>query len=622
MELNFDGVPPDIVADSDLICSLPTAFRRGDVRERSKGVAVAESLPGHSLPVHQVPFSVAGAWMSLSRVPAAHHHGESAPSGQGFRWRSHRCGGWTLGEVHVDAADQTRIEPGLLTWECPDGTSAQVTFDGTTALRFEASTTIRVILHGEVELAHDDVGHIVLTTLHGRQRYLVRTAGARVDVDVEGSAARPFARALTISPAVEASLAAESAPGRGGSAGSSTPIDGKGMTLVLSEAPSRRLAASDIELKSGGVAAAAATWARVFDEFRAPLLEGVTLPAGLGELAAYVLWSSIVDPAGGLRRRTVLMSKNWMDRAWGWDTCFNAVGLYGHDELALDQALTMLDHPDADGMLPDCVDDRGPLHVFTKPPMQGWALRRLLDRGVNPSDQVLTHALDALTRWTQWWRDGVGTRGYEHGFDSGWDNSTAFDHGSPMLSPDIATYLTIQLDTQALIADRLGRAHQATQFRADADRLARWVIDELWRGDGFVVRTPAGEQESTSLLTLVPLALGDRLPEGIRVAMVARLRRFIGRYGLATEELVSPHYHADDYWRGPMWAPPTVLIIEALAARESTLARDLVKRYTAACQVGGMAENHDPNHGAGYRDPAYTWTAAGLLAVHRAILRG
>ena len=45
------------------------------------------------------------------------------------------------------------------------------------------------------------------------------------------------------------------------------------------------------------------------------------------ELAAYVLWSTTVDPGGLLRRLTVLMSKHWMDKVWSWDHCFNALAL-------------------------------------------------------------------------------------------------------------------------------------------------------------------------------------------------------------------------------------------------------------------------------------------------------
>ena len=45
------------------------------------------------------------------------------------------------------------------------------------------------------------------------------------------------------------------------------------------------------------------------------------------ELAAYVLWSATVRPAGFLTDPAVLMSKHWMDKVWSWDHCFNALAL-------------------------------------------------------------------------------------------------------------------------------------------------------------------------------------------------------------------------------------------------------------------------------------------------------
>ena len=35
-------------------------------------------------------------------------------------------------------------------------------------------------------------------------------------------------------------------------------------------------------------------------------------------------------------------------------------------------------------------------------------------------------------------------------------------------------------------------------------------------------------------------------------------------YGLATELPTSPHYLDDGYWRGPIWAPATVLVEDGL----------------------------------------------------------
>jgi len=46
--------------------------------------------------------------------------------------------------------------------------------------------------------------------------------------------------------------------------------------------------------------------------------------------------------------------------------------------------------------------------------------------------------------------------------------------------------------------------------------------------------------------------LGERLPPGVRGALVARIRRFLTEWGLATEQVDSPLYESDGYWRGPI----------------------------------------------------------------------
>jgi glycogen debranching enzyme len=119
------------------------------------------------------------------------------------------------------------------------------------------------------------------------------------------------------------------------------------------------------------------------------------------------------------------------------------------------------------------------------------------------------------------------------------------------------------------------------------------------------------------LLPFTPLLLGKRLPQGVRDALVAGLTRpgrFITEHGLATESVASPLYEPDGYWRGPIWAPSTMLLVEGLAAvGEEPLARELSRKFCELVARSGPAENFDALTGAALRDPAYTWTASVLL---------
>jgi glycogen debranching enzyme len=154
---------------------------------------------------------------------------------------------------------------------------------------------------------------------------------------------------------------------------------------------------------------------------------------------------------------------------------------------------------------------------------------------------------------------------------------------------------------------------------ADATQAA--LLDELWTGDRFVARSAHGGATwtSASLLDLMPVVLGEHLPQGIGDALADRIESHLTAYGLATELPTSPHYLDDGYWRGPIWAPSTVLIEDGLRrAGHDRLADEISTRFRALCETSGFAENFDALTGVGLRDRAYTWTAAGYLLLAEA----
>jgi glycogen debranching enzyme len=85
---------------------------------------------------------------------------------------------------------------------------------------------------------------------------------------------------------------------------------------------------------------------------------------------------------------------------------------------------------------------------------------------------------------------------------------------------------------------------------------------------------------------------------------------------LATELTDSPHYTSDGYWRGPIWAPCTLIAVAGLAALgEKKLVRDIARRFCRLCALSGFAENFDALTGAPLRDTAYTWTSSTFLVL-------
>ncbi|WP_430781559.1 amylo-alpha-1,6-glucosidase [Actinoplanes sp. G11-F43] len=349
--------------------------------------------------------------------------------------------------------------------------------------------------------------------------------------------------------------------------------------------------------------------------------EAVAPRTPAAELAAYVLWSATVRPAALVTRPAVLMSKHWMDKVWSWDHCFTAIALAAGDPgLAWDQFQLPFDHQDPGGALPDSITHSEVLYNFVKPPIHGWALQRLRQRLPGPVDRAeLERTYQRLARWTRFWLEsrrapGADLPHYTHGNDSGWDNATTFDGGRVVQSADLAAFLVVQLRCLADLAAELGEP--AGPWAREADRIGAAMLRDLWDGDRFVARCPrTGERRpSDSLLDLMPIVLGADLPAPVAAALARRIEDHLTEYGLATEPVDSPRYAADGYWRGPIWAPSTVLIEDGLRRAGFTgLADEISRRFRTLCERSGFAENFDAVTGAGLRDRAYTWTAGGYL---------
>lgn len=342
-------------------------------------------------------------------------------------------------------------------------------------------------------------------------------------------------------------------------------------------------------------------------------------------LALYLNWSCYVYPHGFMKRPGILMSKNWMNYIWSWDNCFNAIGLAAHyPDLAWDQIMVVLENQDELGILPDRFRDVFIHFGFTKPPVYGFAIEQLEKIGGVLNKERYAEVYPYLSKLTEFWlkyRDDNhnGLPEYHNGNDSGWDNATVFDMGFPVEGPDLSTFLVIQMDKLSEIALKLGKVSEAHEWKSRADELFRRMINEFWRDGKFIYRNSVTKkyiEDSRSLLPFIPIALGKRLPEDISKKLVADLKvsGLLTKFGPATENPSSPKYGYDSYWRGPVWAPSTFIIVEGLKqCGEDLLAEDVAQRYCDLCAQNGFAENFDAVTGKPFRDQAYTWTASVFL---------
>jgi glycogen debranching enzyme len=225
-----------------------------------------------------------------------------------------------------------------------------------------------------------------------------------------------------------------------------------------------------------------------------------------------------------------------------------------------------------------------------------------------------------LAAWSRYWLDhrcapGSALPFYEHGNDSGWDNSTVFDEDRLVESPDLAAFLILQLDELVQLAGEVA-PDEAGHWREESDGLAAAVSEQLWDGQTLFARAVLGHRHAstTSLLTALPLVAAHRLPADALPGLVAQTEAHLTPFGPATELVDSPQYDPDGYWRGPIWAPSTMIVEAGLrAAGELRLADETSLRFRRLCERSGFAENFDALTGEGLRDRAYTWTASVYL---------
>jgi glycogen debranching enzyme len=349
------------------------------------------------------------------------------------------------------------------------------------------------------------------------------------------------------------------------------------------------------------------------------------------EKAWFLLWNCQVPAEGALTRPAIYMSKFSMNAIWAWDNCFNALAVAEADpELAWNQLLLFFDHQDPNGMVPDMIHDQAAVYCFTKPPIYGWTIRKLVAKlRLKASRQYLEQLYKPVSHLTEWWYtlrdfDGDGMCQYHHGNDSGWDNATLFDQGYPTEAADLAAHLVLQSEGLSYMARVIGKKVASLRWKKRAEHQLADLLTQGIRNDRFFspLDGKVDAPETQSLLNYIPMVLGRRLPKKIRKTIVSDLGQggpFLTEWGLATESPKSPKYESDGYWRGPIWAPSTYLIFDGLvAAGEDKLATLIAQRFCDLCaQDAGFWENYDALTGKGLRCPGYTWTASVFLLLAR-----
>lgn len=307
----------------------------------------------------------------------------------------------------------------------------------------------------------------------------------------------------------------------------------------------------------------------VLDEFREQYL-----------YAWWIMRAGLLSTRFYTTREVMVPSKNYYVGSWQWDNFFHALAYrYVDGRMAQDQLRILIDHQREDGMIPDAIHDEGTItHLdypieadVTKPPLFAWAAWKLFE--FDRDREFLDEIYDALRRWNSWWfekndLDHNGLCEYQHPYSSGLDDSPLWDRGMPVESPDLNTYLYLQMETLARIAVEIGQKHEVGNWKRKADTLLRLLLHKRWDEErGIFNATHRGRKLGVlTPFNLFPLLTG-RLPTAISARLIGHIvnrDEFWTNFPVPTVAVNQPQYDPEQMWRGPTWINVNYLLIEGL----------------------------------------------------------
>ena len=348
------------------------------------------------------------------------------------------------------------------------------------------------------------------------------------------------------------------------------------------------------------------------------------------ELIAYIFWGAVVRPLGFLKRDTVLITKNVVCYTWGFEAWLIALGLFETDfQLAYDQLLTLFDSQNDIGGIPHMIGDTLQDFNHQMPPNIGYIVGKMMER-YNFSRKQLDELYEKISRYTWYFlnycdSDQNGLCEYMHGVDACNDDDIIFAADNGVTSPDLSTYMILQMDTLAKIATKLGRWREASMWEKLSAKMVNTLVETLFDPKThlpFALNTYTKKRiDGATPLLFTPLMLGKRLPKECRDAIIHELKtkKYITPYGLASEAIDSPTYEANGFFRGPIWWTQTLSTVDGLyKCGEPKLARQLAKAYMDLYKnTEKMAECYNAETGEALKNCGYVSGSATFMILGR-----
>jgi hypothetical protein len=323
--------------------------------------------------------------------------------------------------------------------------------------------------------------------------------------------------------------------------------------------------------------------------------------APMAKAAAFTVWSHYVRARGFLKAPIIYMGRSMFLCSSGWQPSFHSIAQSENLREAWKLLLAIFDYQDDAGQIPDLIGEQRVSYRVSKPALQGLAVLYLLD---NCDSSFLTETdyntlYTKLKKFADWWftfrdHNKTGIPQYYHSDESGFDDASIFKKGVPLHSGDLIAWMILLTEALAKLAVRAGFSGESVGWENKSKSLLETLINEFWNGSKFISRlVETGEVvESDSIVSLLPIILGKRLPEEIINTIAAQLASeddFLTDGGVVSERLTSPDFTGRfGFMKGAIVSPIQLLITLGLKDSGKTeLAREISQRYCDfVCEKG------------------------------------
>jgi hypothetical protein len=343
--------------------------------------------------------------------------------------------------------------------------------------------------------------------------------------------------------------------------------------------------------------------------------------------------------------RVPYTTKEGLAIAFFWDTSFSVVGAREFAPVLGQEALeNFVNNPTPRGSLPGTLSDTHRAGEG-QAPIMSWAAWHVYESGHDKA--WLARVYPGLSGYVNFWvKYHTSPRGLAQYFNAGQiaDNDARFDrvynrktgdvhYNEPLSgfeSPDLNSFLVMEMNSLARMAAELGLPGEAAQWRDRADKLGKLIVEACYfPEEAMFYDVRAGTHEKFSGVKtpnmFLPIWAGVPLPE-------AEVRRIVEKHMLNPDEFFrelpfpslsydDPKYESGGYWRGRIWPHVVYWMTQTLWRagyhKEAELTADRLLEMMQKQPWFMENFNSDPavigKEGFGYSQPEYNWAESSVI---------